>query len=161
MKKTILLTSIALALSACTSVNTISENWINYSSGNISTAQLAENQSLAVFYRTAEFQGPAVNVYVNGDYQVSLLEKGYSAIALCTKEQLITASYTHEGFGNRTKGSIHNLPEKQIAYFRAANKAGEVIFERVDAHTAQSEINDLTGKVSHGLSRVVNPASCR
>lgn len=160
MKKLILLAGIVFAVSACTS-NT-SEHWTNYGSDSLSTSQLSENQSLAVFYRTADFQGPAVNVYVNGDYQVSLLEKGYSPIALCAKNQLITASYTHEGFGNRTKGSRYDLPVNEVAYFRAkAMKSNEVAFEQVDADTAKAELNALTGKVTHGLSRVTSNKNCQ
>lgn len=159
MKKLIALATVALAVSACTS--NPSESWTNYSSDSLNTSQLSDNQSLAVFYRTENLQGPAVNVYVNGDYQVSLLEKGYSPIALCAKNQLITASYTHEGFGNRTQGARYDLPAKEAAYFRAvAKKSGEVAFEQVDESTARAELATLTGKVAHGLSRVTRNQNC-
>lgn len=155
MKKLILLAGTTLAVTACTN-NNASENWTNYDSAFLSASQLSDNQSLAVFYRTADFQGPAVNVYVNGDYQVSLLEKGYSPIALCANNQLVTASYTHEGFGNRTQGNHFDLPAKEIAYFRATAKGNKVSFEQVDVATASDELNALEGKVTHALSRVRN-----
>lgn len=159
MKKLFILAGVALAVSAC-STHSVSESWTNYGSEALNTAQLSDNQSLAVFYRTADFQGPAVNVYVNGDYQVSLLENGYSPIALCANNQLITASYTHEGFGNRTKGVRYDLPAKEVAYFRAAVKSGEIVFDRVEESTAREEIKALTGKVTHGLSRVTRNQNC-
>ena len=158
MKKLTLLAVTAFAVSACSTINS-SESWENYTSDSISTAQLSDNQSLAVFYRTENFNGPAVNVYVNGDYQVSLLENGYSPITLCANNQLITASYSHEGFGNRTKGARYDLPARETAFFRAAVKSGEVVFERVEDATAREEIKALTGKVSHSLSRVTH--NCR
>lgn len=155
MKKLTLLAATALVVSACSTSNP-AENWTNYTSDSLSASQLSDNQSLAVFYRTENVDGPAVNVYLNGHYHTSLLEKGYSPVTLCANsQQLITASYTNEGFGNRTKGGTHSLVAKEITYFRAVTgKNNSVSFEKVDSEIASNELQGLNGKVAHGLSRV-------
>lgn len=163
MKKLILLTSVALAVSACSVRNNGAlEHWTNYGSDDLSTAQLSDKQALAVFYRTGDFQGPAVNVYINGDYQASLLERGYTPVAVCANNQLISASYTtNQKFGNRTQGANHVLPVKEVAFFRAAtDRAGNPTFERVDANIAREELKNLKGKVTHTLPRVTNDKEC-
>lgn len=113
MKKLIIVSSIAFVLSACSSSVAFKEQWDNYESERLSTSKLADNQALAVFYRTADFQAPALNVYVNGDYQASLLDKSFTPVTVCANNQLISTSYssTHQ-FGNRTQGNRHNLAAK-------------------------------------------------
>lgn len=163
MKKLIIATAVALTLSACSVRNDGAlEHWKNYGSDDLSTAQLSDKQALAVFYRTENFQGPALNVYINGDYQASLLEKGYSPIAVCATNQLVSASYTtSEKFGNRTQGTSHALPVKEVAFFRAAVDAkGNPSFERVEEAVAREELKALNGKVTHTLSRAFKDKEC-
>lgn len=157
MKKLVALASIAVAITACSNV---SESWKNYSSDSLTKVNLSDNQSLAVFYRTEDTQTPPINVYVNGDYQVSLLEKGFSPITLCSKNQLVTASYSQNGFGNRTEGVHFDLPAKEIAFFRANVSSGKPVFERVEETIAREELNTLNGKVVHALSRVTSNQNC-
>lgn len=169
MKKSILTLAAASVLLAGCSVGGAGydsgralEHWKNYGSDSLSTAQLSEKQALAVFYRTADFQGPAVNVYINGDYQASVTEKGYTPVAVCAENQLISASYTtNQKFGNRTRGESHVLPAQEIAFFKATTDAnGNPAFERVSEEQAKSEMADLRGKVTHTLPRVVTDREC-
>lgn len=164
MKKIILLTSVALAVSACSIRNNGAlEHWTNYTSDNLSTSQLTDKQALAVFYRTADFQGEALNVYINGHYQASLLEKGYTPVSVCANNQLISASYTtNQKFGNRTQGTSHTLPAKEVVFFRATqDKSGNPSFERVEESVARAELKNLKGKVTHTLSRVKDDKDCK
>jgi OOP family OmpA-OmpF porin len=165
MKKSLLvLTVTGAVLAGCSSYDSGNalEHWKNYGSDSLSTAQLSDKQALAVFYRTADFQGPALNVYINGDYQASLTEQGYTPVAVCASNQLISASYTtNQKFGNRTQGSSHALPVKEVAFFRASTDgAGNPTFERVDVETAKAEMANLNGKVTHTLPRVVTDKEC-
>lgn len=153
-----------IALTACSvNSNKALEHWTNYGSDSLSTSQLTDKQALAVFYRTADFQGEALNVYINGDYQASLLDKSYTPIAVCANNQLISASYTtNQKFGNRTQGSSHVLPVKEIAFFRATtDKTGNPTFERVEESVARAELKQLKGKTTHTLSRVTNNKACK
>lgn len=163
MKKLFITASIAFAISACSvDGGKALERWDNYGSGRLSTSQLTDSQALAVFYRTADFQGPALNVYIDGDYQASVLDKSYTPVAVCASQQLISTSYkTNQKFGNRTQGTSHILPVKEIAYFRAAKDgSGAPIFERVTPEVAKAELNQLNGKVTHTLPRVKGDRVC-
>lgn len=164
MKKLILATAAVLAVSACTIRNDGAlEHWKNYTSDELNLTQLSDKQALAVFYRNADFQGPALNIYINGDYQASLLEKTYSPVAVCASNQLISASYTtNQTFGNRTQGTSYALPVKEVAFFRATtDKTGNPSFERVEADVAREELKSLNGKVAHTLPRVVTDKECK
>lgn len=164
MKKLIIATSVALAVSAC-SVRSgdALEQWDNYGSERLSTSQLNDNQALAVFYRTEQFQGPALNVYLDGDYLASVLDKSYTPVAVCANQQLISASYkTNQKFGNRTQGTRHTLPAKEIAYFRAVkDTSGAPTFEQVDAEVAKAELKQLNGKATNTLPRVKANKTCQ
>lgn len=151
MKKLILAATAVLAITACSTQNTG-----NYGSDSLSTANLNNNQALAVFYRTAEFQGPAVNIYVNGDYQTSLLEQGYSPVVMCANNSLVTSSFvSNKEFGNRTQGANYELAAKEITFFRATkNAVGNPDFEQVDEATARAELKTLKGKVIHTSPRL-------
>lgn len=155
MKKSLVFLS-ALMLAACSGHSGL-ENWKNYGAESLDSTQLSEQQALAVFYRTADFQGPALNLFINGDYQASLLQKGYTPITLCANKHLVTASYTSNKFGNRTDGVSYSLAAQETAYFRAiTDKAGKPGFERVDEAVARDELSRLTGKVTNTLPRVVH-----
>lgn len=155
MKKSLLFLS-ALMLAACSGHSGL-ENWKNYGVGSLDSSQLSEQQALAVFYRTADFNGPALNLFINGDYQASLLQKGYTSITLCANKHLISASYTSNKFGNRTNGVSYQLTAQETAYFRAmTDNAGKPSFERVDDAVARDELSRLSGEVTNTLPRVVH-----
>lgn len=159
MKKYLLVGALTL-LTACTGTRThdgktVRENWENYSGEPLSTAQLSEREALAVLYRPSDLAGPAVNVYINGRYQASLLNEGYTPVAVCAEKSLFAASYTtNQGFGNRTQGVTYALPAQEKTFVRVTqNAAGEPIFERVSEEQAAAEM-PFKNKVTQTLSRV-------
>lgn len=159
MKKLVVLGTLS-TLVACTTNQTyegkqVREYWENYGSDPLNTTQLNDTEALAVIYRPTELQGPAVNIYINGRYQASVLNEGYTPIAVCAEKSLLTASFTaNQGFGNRTQGVTYALPAQQKTFIRlTTNELGEPIFERVSEEQAQAEM-PLKDKVTQTLSRV-------
>lgn len=130
------------------------EQWNLYGSDTLSTAELRENESLAVFYRPSDLVGAPVNVYINGRYQASLIKEGYTPMAVCAEKALFTASFSsNQQFGNRTEGVTYALPAREKTYLRVtADEHGKPIFERVSEQQAQTEM-PLKGKVVQTLSR--------
>lgn len=130
------------------------EQWNLYDTDSLSTTNLRSDEALAVFYRPSELQGPAVNVYMNGRYQASLIKEGYTPMAVCAEKALLTASFSsNQQFGNRTKGVTYALPAQEKTYIRVTtDEQGEPIFERVSEEQAHSEM-PLKDKVIHTLSR--------
>lgn len=171
MKKIILSLLTVSALAACSSTGDNNanydsqhalENWNRYHEDSIKTKQLKDNQALAVFYRTEKLNGEGVNVYVNGDYQASLLENSYSPVAVCADKPLFSASrVTNQRFGNRTDGVRYELENGKTHYFKLIQKqSGQLSFDAVPAAQAQAELVGLKGEIRHTLPRVVNTQNC-
>lgn len=165
MKKILLSSVIAFALTACSTskeANQPLEVWNNFQQpAAVSTDKLGENQSLVVFYRENDIQGPAANVYVNGNYQTSLLPNAFSPIAVCAAKNLFTSSFTTTAaFGNRTQGVYYTTPVKQITYVKVVQERnGKLTFVEVDSDVAQQVIANLP-KENQTLSRVPAPTHC-
>lgn len=160
MKKLFALGALALLTACSTPVGNYDsqnakEHWNNYGTDSLSTDGLNGEQALAVFYRPSELQGPAVNVYINGRYQASLLKEGYTPIAVCAEKSLFTASFTtNQQFGNRTQGVTYALPAQEKTFIRVTtDEYHQPIFERVSQAQAEAEMPSK-GKVTQTLSRV-------
>lgn len=164
MKKSLLLVS-ALGLAACSaqydSGNAL-ERWYNFHTNSISQQKMEEWQAVAVFYRGAEFDGEAVNVYVNGDYQASLAKESFSPVSVCANRPLFSLSFSRSHkFGNRTDGVRYNLTAGQVNYIKVVQTAnGQLAFEQVDEATAKTDFVKLKGEIRHTLPRVTTKNDC-
>lgn len=163
MKKVLAIAAVAAAVSACSvrSPEGTLEHWKNYGNTTLTTEGLKDNQALAVFYRPAGVEGQAINVYVNNDYQASLLDQSYTPIAVCATKQLFSAAHsTNTQFNNDAQGARYTLPVNDIAYIRVTNDAaGKAILTKVTKEVAEQEIKDLR-LVTNTVSRVVTHKSC-
>ncbi|WP_218668356.1 hypothetical protein, partial [Rodentibacter trehalosifermentans] len=162
MTKALLCLGVAIALTGCArDVNQPLEVWNNFQSSKISV-QLGENQSLAVFYRQGDFQGPATNIYIDGNYQASLLPNAYSAVPVCADKHLFSTSFSsNQKFGNRTQGVSYTLPIGEVAYIKVSQESnGQLYLQRVERSVAEQEIANLP-KESQTLSRVPNAVNCQ
>lgn len=159
MKNIILFSIIGLALTACS--HSPREQWHKFNDATPSDTQLADYQALAVFYRPTDPQPKAVNLYINGDYQASLLGGSFTPMAVCGTKQLFTASISSNAdFGNRTQGANYVLPVKAVGYLRVtSNDNGEVVLAKVDKATAEVEMNGLK-QVTTTISRVKPADQC-
>lgn len=148
---------VCLGLTACSINTTQPETWQNFSEQKVSAANLNKGESLVVFYREPNTQGEAIDIFVNHDYQTSLLESGYSAIKLCANQNFISTSYiSNQHFGNRTSGVYFYSPSQQITYVKvtADQLSGEPVFRFVDNKTGEKDIKQL--QYQHNvLSRVI------
>ncbi|MGV6988221.1 OmpA family protein [Testudinibacter sp. P80/BLE/0925] len=134
------------------------EQWENYQSVDINTQDIPLGQTQLVFYRQQQLNGPAINIYIDGNYQTSLLENGFSAILLCAEPHLVSASFSSDTMaGNRTEGFKFASPSQQVTYIKIKNsKSGLPRFEFVATETALKDLSALNMQ-SQTLSRV--PAS--
>lgn len=160
MKKTVMFSAIALSLSGCFSAQPV-EQWQKYGSASPNIDNLAPHQALALFYRPNEPHPKAINLYINGDYQASLLTDSFTTIPVCGTKQLFTASFSDKSqFGNRTEGANYTLPVKEIGYIRVTSDAnGKAILANVDKATAEREMQGLK-PVTTTRSRVPSGADC-
>ncbi|OOF45425.1 hypothetical protein BKK52_12600 [Rodentibacter trehalosifermentans] len=162
MKKTLLGLGMVLALSGCArDANQPLEVWSNFNQTKLAP-QLGENQSLAVFYRQGDLQGPATNIYVDGNYQASLLPNAYSAVPVCADKHLFSTSFSsNQKFGNRTQGVSYTLPIGEVAYIKVSQEPnGQLYLQRMERTVAEQEVANLP-KESQTLSRVPNAVNCQ
>lgn len=159
MKKTLLAVTLSLTLAACSMTSNdvaSAEKWTNYENKAIDAKSLNSEKALVVFYRTPDFVGDAVNIYVSGAYQASLLESSYTVVPVCANSQVLTSSFvTNQKFGNRTKGMNFAFPANSETYMKVAlDQKGEPTFTQVEESVAKLEMADLKGQTKHTLSRV-------
>lgn len=159
-KKIVLLSVLGLLLTGCSSSSPQLEKWNNFSNVNINK-NLETEQRLVIFYRPVNMNPQAVDIYVNQEYQTSLLEGGVSSILLCRTNNLISMSYSsNTDFGNRTQGIQFTQPEQQISYVRLdASSVNEPKFNFVSSEQAQNEMQGLKYQ-SHALSRASYKQGC-
>lgn len=159
MNKTLLCVGIIATLTGCAhDTNRPLEVWNNFQDSKIST-QLGENQSLAVFYRQDDIQGPAVNIYVDGNYQASLLPNAFTPVAVCADKHLFSSSFTtNTKFGNRTQGVNYTLPVNDVTYIKVTQQNGKLTFTRMESAVAEQEVSQLP-KENQTLSRVPAPTT--
>lgn len=158
----IIATSVLAACSSSYDSKNALENWNRYHKDSIRSTNLKDNQSLAVFYRTDKLDGEGVNVYVNGDYQASVLAQSYSPVAVCADKPLFSASrVTNKQFGNRTDGVRYELEEGKTHFFKLVQDSkGQLTFEAVSADQAKAELGGMKGEIRHTLPRVVTGNAC-
>ncbi|TCJ98418.1 outer membrane protein OmpA-like peptidoglycan-associated protein [Volucribacter psittacicida] len=144
-----------LALTAC-SANNSPETWQNFTDKTVGADNLNQGESLVVFYRQPNTPGVAIDVYVNQDYQTSLLNGGFSAIKLCANQNFISTSYTSDrDFGNRTRGIHFYSSSQQITYVKVTSNGNQQpVFTFVDNEQGKRDVEQLQYQ-SNVLSRVI------
>lgn len=157
-------TAIALAslfLASCSLETAPSESWELFKEKDIASIQLSNGEGLVVFYREPQTAGGAIDIYVNADYQTSLLDGGFSAIKLCAQQNLIAQSYTsNQSFGNHTSGVRFYTPSQQITYVKVGSNNGQPpYFTFVDSEQAEKALANLKYQ-ANVLSRV-DTQNCR
>ncbi|OOF67207.1 OmpA family protein [Rodentibacter caecimuris] len=160
MKKTLLCLGIVVVLSGCArEINQPLELWRNFEQGKV-TPRLGDNQSLAVFYRQDDVQGPAVNIYIDGNYQASLLPNAYTPVTVCADKHLFSGSYSSNArFGNRSQGVNYTLPINEIVYIKVSQQNGKLVFSQIESTIGEQAVSQLP-KENQTLSRVPAPANC-
>ncbi|SMB81283.1 Outer membrane protein and related peptidoglycan-associated (lipo)proteins [Pasteurella testudinis DSM 23072] len=147
MKKSLVVLTTLFVLSACSvnksGVNGALEHWKNYSNGN---PEAAQEQSVAVFYRAPNLNAEGINIYINGDYQTSLLEKGFSSAKLCETRNLVTASVvTNQKPGNRSEGIRFNADTQNVTYIKVADiQNGKPVLQIMDNAVAEKDVEALS-----------------
>lgn len=146
----------SVMLTACSSGSLPLEQWQTFSEQKVSAENLNQGESLVVFYREPNLPETAMDIFVNQDYQTSLLNGGFSAVTLCANQNFISASYrTNQAFGNRTSGVHFYSPSQQATYVKLiGTKQGELAFEFVPEQEGRAAVDRLKYQ-ANVLSRVV------
>ncbi|MDH3000135.1 hypothetical protein A1D23_08010 [Chelonobacter oris] len=131
------------------------EQWQNTLPKKMDSTSLDDAQSLAIFYRLDNIPGSAVNIYVNQDYQTSLLDNAFSQIILCADQNQIEATFSGTPqLPARNEGQSVAFLNQQTSYLKvSAVKNGKPVLTRIAADTALAELGNLPQQ-AQTLSRV-------
>lgn len=137
--------------------------WVDTAETGYST-EVPDGRSSIVVYRPQNaIQGPAVNLYVNGEYSGSLQPNAYRQELICAQNQKLFADFTRQDAGYHKKaqsGDYYNLPESAVSFFKIVdNGSGQPALQSVSPEQAESEMQGIKLQ-NHTLSRVVSPEKC-
>lgn len=138
MKKIFLMTAVvSLLVSGCVRSSAYGklEQWTTLGGKTIPDAEMGDKQSRVVFLREeGAIDGPAVNIFVDGDYLTSLLDGGYRSSVVCSYgEQVLPAFSRSDSFADRDTGVDYNFVTGETAYVKVvSDDMGQPIFQRID-----------------------------
>lgn len=126
-KKIFYYSIVALSSVGCTAISqkTPLEQWKNFEQVNeipTDARMLQADRALVVFLRDAgQVSGPALNIFIDGEYLTSLQDGGHKVTSVCAAHGTINASFTD------TQSDYYQIRQQQnVARF----KAGSVNFIR-------------------------------
>ncbi|WGE90888.1 OmpA family protein [Actinobacillus genomosp. 1] len=158
MKKILTVPIVSMILVACSS-NSLEKQSV-HENVNASMENLKQEQALLLFYRPIDSVNGAINIYIDGNYHSSLLEKSFSSIPVCASKPLLSASQSSDyQFGNRVNGVHYPLDKNNVAYVRVTQNMGNILLTQVTKDVAEKETLGLR-KMNHTLSRVPEARNC-
>ncbi|MDG6882117.1 Outer membrane protein II [Phocoenobacter uteri] len=168
MKKIIALGLTLPLLAACvssdlkSSANGKLEQWTTFDGKTVPMAKMGDKQSLVYFFRErGAFEGPAVNVFIDGDYFASILDGSYRGSLVCSTGEKLLPTFSHKDrFAARDTGIDYNFVSGTTEYIKILlNDKNQPIFQRVSESEGKNAIQNLR-RVSQTLSRVKNNGLC-
>ena len=139
-------------------------HWVNQEPA---TVNMTIPQGLAgvMVLRTAAagLPGPAVNVFVEGEYLTSLEPGGGKSIMICPYQQRLTVAYTDPStryVEKQTQGERYNLAVGEMNYFQVvAGANGKPVLSPLAAGQAQELLSRMQEQ-THTMPRVDRVGTC-
>ncbi len=151
-----------LALQACSTSGGQVEHWRMVEGKAPQSAPAAADKArqpvAVVFYRDAA-SGPhaaaPINVYINGQYQASLVGNTYTQQSLCPGNHRLMAARedVQRRYVSKDEGQAFAVGTEPVQYFRVSEGAGGVA--AIAPATAQSADSSLRQLQTHTIPRVV------
>lgn len=151
----------------CASIHpqSAAEKWQNFNQNPTAiTQQVAEGQTMVVFIRESNaVVGPAVNLFVEGEYLTSLQAGGYKAIPLCRGISNLNAAYTDSELNYtklREQNKPVNLTGSSIHYFAITQaENNQLQLQPLTEQQAQQAIQNTKEQVNT-LPRIEKNLTC-
>lgn len=144
------------------SEKTITERWENFSESDIEPPQ-KRMSSVVVFRPLNKVKGTAVNVYIDGEYQSSLLPGAYTQAKLCPGNHRLKVAYTNILTRYQEKRNIGQktlLEAEKIEYYQViTDKMSKLKLKALSETEALKLINKLPPRQHHTIPRV-NKLQC-
>lgn len=113
-----------------------------------------------VFFRDAGASArsrQSVNVYINGQYQASLVDNNFSEYALCPGQHslVVAINDAQQRYAAKQQRTNFVVGSEPIQYFRVSeDAAGQVRVVPATAAAAQAAVPSLRTRQAHTISRV-------
>jgi len=140
----------------------ITEHWDNFMENDIELPK-KRMSSVVVFRPLNQVKGSAVNVYIDGEYQASLLPGAYTQAKLCPGNHKLKVAYTNILTRYKEKkdsGQKALLEAEKIKYYQVVTaKTSKLKLEALSEREALKLINKLPPRQHHTITRV-NKLQC-
>lgn len=147
---------ISLGLNVAFAKN-IAEHWEDFTNTSIQPPQQGVS-SIVVFRPKDSINGPAVNIFIDGEYQASLLPEAYTQASVCGGEHRLTVAYTNILTRYKEKkiiGKKINPQANQLSYYRiVSNSDKSMSLEEIPPSQALANIKKLSIHQNHTISRI-------
>ncbi len=168
MKKLLSMALSAVMVAGCGSANMGTsahgklERWTTFDGKTISLPKMGDKQATVYFYREkGAIDGPAVNVFIDGDYLASVLDGGYRAGVICsTGERLPPNFTTNKRFADRDTGVDYNFEAGKVHYVKIVlDDHKRPVFQRVSVQEGARAVRGLRQE-TQTLPRVKDNRLC-
>jgi hypothetical protein len=152
---------ILLALSFnVASAQDVIEEWEDFKDTSVQQAE--QNLSSIVIFRPKDsINGPAVNIFIDGEYQASLLPDAYTQASVCAGAHHLTVSYTNILTHYKEKKVIGQkiVPQKgRVSFFRIISLDDKSMrLEQLNPKQGIEGIKNLTVRQNHTVPRISHP----
>lgn len=139
----------------------IVEEWDEFIQKNVT---IPDNKlSSIVIYRPSELKGRAINVYIDGEYQASLLPGAYTQAIVCPGNHHVVTAYTNPATRYREKksqGKKMGLKASIISFYRVTKHASNrLALVPLSKEEVSSIFSDRSHRQHHTISRL-NRKAC-
>jgi len=114
--------------------------------------------SSMVIYRAAELKGRAINIYIDGEYQASLLSGSYTQAIVCPGIHHVVTAFTNPATHYKEKkkqGKKIGLKASVVSFFQVINHpAHGLTLLPLSREKASSLFEDNSPRKSHTISRL-------
>ena len=161
IRKLVLITGLSIFGSGCASINNQSplEHWKTFNPASmILSDHIRSDQTMVVFLREENaFNGPAVNIFLEGEYLTSLQSGGYKMLPVCaTQTGISELNYANV----RQKNQVYDLPAGKIQYFKLVADTNQSIQIQPLTEVQAQQILPTVREQTHTLSRVEKNKVC-
>jgi len=136
------------------------EEWEDFKDTSIQEAE--QNLSSIVIFRPKDtINGPAVNIFIDGEYQASLLPDAYTQAPVCPSMHHLSVAYTNILTHYKEKKVIGQkiVPQKgRVSFFRIISLDDKSMrLEELNSKQGLEGIKKLTVRQNHTVPRISSP----
>lgn len=133
------------------------EEWKDFRSTSIQAPKKGTS-SIVIFRPKDTISGPAVNIFIDGEYQASLLPDAYTQAPICAGVHHLSIAYTNiltQYKEKKTIGQKINPQVNLVSYYRLVSLSDKSMhLEELTSSQALEGIKKLSTRQNHTIPRI-------